>query len=85
MPTCLGTYVPLSASFSDRARQSKRELYLCGPLACIEPPSLTINALTTDMLMVIDSDLPDFKITLAVSCTGHRGTEAIILALNLSV
>ncbi len=65
-------YVPISASFSHRGRQRKGD----GPAWALCPyctPSLAINALIADMIIDIDSDLPDFKITLAMSVQVREG------------
>lgn len=70
----LSRYVPLSASSCDPARQWKGDGPSWAP--CLYPiPSLTINALATDMIIDIDADLPDFKITFAVSQASQRGSE----------
>lgn len=81
---CVSRYVPPSASCSDRARQRKGDGPSWAP-RLYRIPSLTINALTADMIIDIDADLPDFKITFAVSQARQRGAEAFVLALNLTV
>lgn len=59
--------------------------YIVWDLHHYQTSSSAINALTTDVIIDINSDLPDVKITTALSSASQRGTEVLFLALNLTV